>query len=358
MQNSSNLTYFEIIIPQLEDIYSIGSFVTTVVFLIPGWFLNFISMSIFLKKIFWTNTSMGYYYSISCLFSNLCVTIGIFNFFPYSFNQNFTLMNLAGCKLMWFFRNIALNTSVWFKAQATVDLAINTVYPKKFTWLRKTKNLIIVTLAMIVILVLIASINLFRFIEIENIDGIMIKKVCTLDDGLLEFFSFTFLISKASSLFLIISANVIIFKKVVISKKKLVHPTVHSTINHSITHTNSIENQSKTSKVSRTSRNKEFSFAFSLMTSNFIRFILTLPFLIVLIVQITVTFAVPSHPDLIVYISLLYGITNFGNYIYEAIEFYLMFSTNKIFKIEILKIILPKRVQSHSIIHDKTQSKI
>lgn len=105
---------------------------------------------------------------------------------------------------------------------------------------------------------------------------------------------------------------------------------------------------------------KEFSFAFSLIWANFLLLFCSIPFVVILLIQLTYAFN-PSPPaDMVKYYNLLYGIVVWGklvysliisyyikrlyfpikgNYIYDSLHFWINLATNKVFKQEVRRLL-------------------
>lgn len=122
-------------------------------------------------------------------------------------------------------------------------------------------------------------------------------------------------------------ANIIIIRKLVVSKK--------------------MSNSGISSK--------EFAFAVSLLCTNFLHTILVAPFLGILCVQLSYALEPNPPADFVAFANQLYSISNWGkidsnqkthkallecvfsigNYIYEAVPFYINLASNKVFRAEL-----------------------
>jgi hypothetical protein len=90
-------------------------------------------------------------------------------------------------------------------------------------------------------------------------------------------------------------------------------------------------NVSSTNRISST----EFYFAYSLIAQNFIFFIVTLPHVILSVIQIVNTFTIPTSQYATV-IDTILSLGSWGNYVFEAIPFFMNLTFNKIFRNEVL----------------------
>ncbi len=83
----SEISYYFMVLPSLQATYKTMNFYCTIFILFPAWVLNFVTACVFMRKQFWKNSTMGYYYTVYPLTCNLVVTIGILNFFPAAFKH-------------------------------------------------------------------------------------------------------------------------------------------------------------------------------------------------------------------------------------------------------------------------------
>lgn len=230
------------------------------------------------------------------------ISIGIINFLPVSFDNELTLVSVASCRVIWFFRIFFLNTNFLFQVQMSIDRALNVVYPKRFSWLVKSKlNLLMITSVIVVISALYASIHFFRYLEIDTTTSQAVNQttlsVCVLPGSLLSFFSFSFFLIRLICYLANLASNIQILRKLIHSKMHLAHETHH--------------------KLSQ----KEFAFACSIFSANAVQFFFMLPYLVVLLIQLVYSLTPNMSDSATLFVNQLYNITNLGNYIPVSFKF-------------------------------------
>lgn len=244
------MSYYLQTLPLLLDIYQKMNFWLSVTILIPGFVLNLMMAGIFTQKKFWT-TTMGYYFTLYPLLGNLAVAIGAVNFLAYSLGVDLTLSNYASCYIIWVCRLLFITGIQYFQVQVTLDRAVNVVYPRRFLWLTKTRNLSIITgLIYLILFVYSASSQSFRSIayttQTRNNVTVVLPTTCNYYSTPLIVNNILFCVIRTVGFVVCFLANLIIVKKLIDSKKSL---------------------HGSASRMSR----KQFYFASALMASNFIK---------------------------------------------------------------------------------------
>jgi hypothetical protein len=132
------------IVPLLQSILKGLNLYGAFCILIPGLILNSITTLVFLRKRFWTRTTMGFYYSISSGLSAGCAAAAIIAFLPAGFGNDIQLLSNGLCGFIWQIRVFFSFASCYYKIMITVNLTINTVYINRFPALQKIRNLAII----------------------------------------------------------------------------------------------------------------------------------------------------------------------------------------------------------------------
>ena len=226
-------------------------------------------------------------------------------------------MNLIS-KFLWFCRAQAVMGAGYFQILITLDRTLNILYYKRFKFLTKINNLVLLTVLMeIIVAVGINSIQFGRYhtykvsVDQQNMTQYQVTS-CAISNDLQIVGSFGSIFGR-----LIPSiANMIM-------NGLIIHALVRSKRNVSNNHRISV---------------KEYSFAFSLIAQNFIFFLLTLPQIILNILQIYSTFTNPSS----VYnsiITVVWSIVSVGIFIFESMHFFMQLAFNRIFRAEFKEIV-------------------
>lgn len=308
LTNATEINYYEAALPTMQAVYHMFCFYGTLVILVPGWFLNFATSAVFMRKRFWTSKcSMGYYYSIYPLASNAAgiptsirsiwvyitsfksVTMGFISFFPSAFGHNLLLASNASCRIIWYLKAFFVVGSVWLQVQISVDRAIHVLYPRRFCWLYNRWNLFKITCLIYLVSALFSITQLFRYVNPA-------RQTCDLPLRVEFFFDLANLIYRLASFTILFVTSFLIVQKLFESKR----------------------NASASNKLS----SKEYAFAFSLMTMNFILYICLTPFVVVQVIQIDALTRIDRVPSFYAeYVNMLFLLTDFGNIFYECLPF-------------------------------------
>jgi hypothetical protein len=316
---SMNVSFYAAILPSLQSFTKVINFYFTAVILLPGWLLNFLTAAVFMRKKFWERTTMGYFYTLNPLFCNLFVTIGILNFFPVSFGLDLTLISETTCRLIWFLRIFLGWIATFFQVQISVDLALNVVYPRKFPWLAKPRNLAKITAIIIIAVAFPPIITLYRHFvykttSLSDNTTVTIVTGCVFSSSLQFSFNVMLLSQRLLTFAMILTANVCIVRKLFNSKRGL-------------------KRGDRTT--GRSLSSKEYTFAFSLIGMNIVSLALVLPVSVVNVLQLSVALDPNSSSDYVAFISQLYSISTWGNYLFEGLLFYINFAFNRLFRAEL-----------------------
>lgn len=327
MNSTISPSYYTQALPGLQRVYRSMNLYLSIFILIPGWFLNFVLVGVYARKRFWrrsdTNSVLFYYYTIYPLICNLVVTIAILNFFPAAFGTDLTMVGQVEiCRLIWFLRLFLVIGAQYFEVQMTIDRTISIVYPRRFNWLSKIGNLVKLSLLVMLFASLAASLQLFRYYTyktlVVNNATVIVPAACVLSTTLLRAYNISNFFIRSSGFVIITISNFLIIRKLVHSKRMV----------------NARAGQSNAG-MSR----KEVSLAVSLLLGNFLHTLLVAPFIVLLCIQLTYTFKSDTPPDFAAFISQWYSISNWGNYIYEASQFYVSLAWNKVFRAELFGIL-------------------
>lgn len=242
---------------------------------------------------------MGYYYSVQPWISNAYILFGFVTFFSSSIGRDWTLISQTACTVTWCFRTVTVFSIQYFLVQMTVDRALNVLYPRRFLWLSRPRNLAKLTgLIFLVFSIYSVSLNMFRTITfvpvLQNGTRVMVPSSCTFQRAGQLGNNFSFIIIRISGLSLTFILNLAIIKRLLESKQNI-RKHRPSGSNNGMSH-------------------KELVFIVSLLSSNFIQLILWTPFLVLNTIQVAFTFN-PSlaSPQQASFINNLVSISRWGN---------------------------------------------
>lgn len=285
-------------------------FYSSLIVLFPALLLNLIAFLVFLRKKFWRNTTMGYFYSVYSFISMITVAVGILAYFPTSIDQDLAVKSKWSCKILWLARAQMVQTSSYFSVFMTLDRTLSIVFPRRFHFLGKYKHLVFITVMIILVVAGINMIHWWRYLVVIRTtfgNETTSCTMCTQSDSLLFFNSVGSLASRVIPLFSNLIMNVIIIRALVKSKIKFRRYYLSKT-----NVDNGIQKESRKSHLTT----KEYSFAISLLAMNFIYFVVTLPVVTLNLLQIyTYLNTVPTY--LVHLTTVLYSFTFWGNYFYD-----------------------------------------
>lgn len=339
MNSTAVVSYYVQALPVLQSVYKQMNFWLTILVLIPGVVLNLVMGSLFMRKRFWKSEhSIGYYYTVGPILSDACCIVGILNFFPLAFNSDLTLISEPTCKVIWYMRVFFVMGVEYFNVQMTIHRAVSIVYPRRFKWLTNPLNLAFITLFIYFVVSLYSLFQITRYFTYKTVvSGNMTTLVpasCRLSQWGIFFQNFSLFFLRSIGFLIILIANCVILKKLLESKKNFhrAPPSSSTAVTGSSHH-----QQSTMSK-------REFWFAVSLMSGNFVQIALVMPFFCVLVIQIAFTVNPNQPADVVAYSNVLYGIVNWGNYIFEALPFYINCLTNKVFRTELVRVFFKHKI--------------
>jgi hypothetical protein len=318
---NSTLVPVESIVPILQTVLKSFYLYSSIFILVPGFFLNTLTFLIFLRKKFWTRTTMGFYYCTSTAISQYCVVVGMLSFFPVAFNNDLLLISDWSCKIIWLFRTQGIVSSSYFQVFITVDLTLNTLYHNRFQFLKKYKNLALVTFLIQLVVALSNTAQFWRFVRSIPIGAtangtVIYSLVCILPPAANIYFQFVVITSRMVPAVSNFTLNFVIIYAVLKSKRAV------SSQQHQITA-------------------KDLSFAVSLVAQNFIFFVLTLPTWVIAAIQIRNTFTSPPA-DYANTVNLFFQYFSWSIYILQCMTFAMNYWFNKIFRAE-LRLVFSER---------------
>ena len=319
-QPSKPISYYAAVNPYLFSLMTSINLNMTYIVFFPGIVFNLLTAFVFWRKKFWHHSTVGFYYVTYSTACNLCLMSAVLVFYPSNFGANLNA-NQTLCQFISFLRFVCTYGYAWLEVQMTVDRAINIVYPRRFRWMTKPRNLGMIVAAIYLIVAAFSSLNFFRS-TVQNVTPSLMAgnatsrgpTICTLSNTLQSVYSMFNIIHRSSTFIIVFIANFVLIRRVFNSKKAL--------------------HKKSKNYLSR----KEFSFAFSLMSNNILNFILLLPSLIALILQFYAASAPDSSSDFISFTTSVFNITLAGNYIFAATPFFVNLAFNKLFRGALMKI--------------------
>jgi hypothetical protein len=302
------------IVPSLQSLLKTFNFYMSILVLFPGLVLNICTFVIFLRPKFWKRTTMGYYYSVSAALSTAAVCVGILNFFPAVYNNDLQLKSDFMCKLIWLARCQVIYGSGYFQILITLDLTLNTLYYRRFTFLTKVKVLAAMTFVIEALVAVSNSVHWGRYLKYTpngvNNGTVTYLTTCTMTSDLLITFSFEAILDRVIPSLSNLTMSFLIIRALIRSKRNM----------------------------NRTISAKELHFAYSLIAQNVIFFIITLPHVILSGMQLVNTFVQPTS-DYANVINVIYSFGSWGNYVFESIPFLMNLGFNKLFRAEVFSIL-------------------
>lgn len=186
--------------------------------------------------------------------------VGIIAFLPSSLGMNLT-QNLVSCIFFWVSRVGSLLGVEYFTVIMTIDRTLNILYPRRFIWLSKNKNLLMLSVTVyIVCLVYTFSTQSLRYMRftyqtVNNQTRLVSASCLYLSTPVGAAVNVSYCVMRILGFVVIQIANTFIVNKLLVSKK-----IVRRSSNNPITLTTSQRMSSK-----------EFYFCISLMSMNLIR---------------------------------------------------------------------------------------
>lgn len=277
-----------LLVANLQAALKVVHFYGSIFIIIPGLILNTFTFCVFLRKRFWKRTTMGFYFSIHALFSALADAVGLLAFLPAAFSYDLAAINDWSCRIIWYLRTQVLQYSGYFDLFITIDRTVNVLYPRRFTFLTKLKNLTLISVILWVVLMLVNLFQWWRYIAVSATGS----RSCAISTTLSAAQGFVSLIARVVPGVSSFVMNILMMRSLFKSKSQM---------------------RSREGREGALSK-KEYSFAVSLISMNFILIVLTLPNSIlnmVLIINLFVTF--PS--EFISLVNIIYSYSSWGNYL-------------------------------------------
>lgn len=278
---------------QVTSIYhalNLLSLYSTFIALVPGFFLNCFSVYVFARPRFSlrNRTSMGFFYTYQAALNSLSVLMGLSYYLPVAIGYDLTSKILIWCKIHWFFRTSFINASGLFTIFITIDRTMSTLYYHKFTCLKNKTTLSLIALSITVFSFGLSGIvNLWRYIK----PGSSSTSLCVLSQDLTIYFSIVVIIFRLLPTFTNLPMNFIIIKLFKDTKRAVMSRNV--------------------------SIYKESAFALSLIWQNFIFFCLTLPVVIVSMIQLTISIKGEANSSFGIEINILFLTLAWGTFYFE-----------------------------------------
>jgi hypothetical protein len=289
-------------------------FYSSLFLLLPGVLLSTFTLVVFMRKRFWNGTTMGFYYATStgiALYANI---LGLIAYFPASLNIDLQQQSDFACKIFWVLRPQGLFGSSYFQVFITLDRTLNSIYINRFLFLKKTRNLALIT---VIIQLAVAggnAIEWWRFVSHTQLNSSSSNssnstsdlKTCTLPRTLLIIYDLEAILSRVVPSFVNFILNIIIIRALFKSKKT----------------------------ASRAISSKDVTFASSLIAQNFIFTVVTMPHAVMSGLQLTVLLNEPTS-QYASEINILFNFGAFCSFAFEAMPFYMNIAFNKLFRSEL-----------------------
>lgn len=186
-----------------------------------GIIFNLIQILVYIRKKF-SLKSMSFYYIAIALNNVLILIITGVRFLAkidfYDFEENTRI----GCMLISYLERVVINASPWLNFLLTIDRLLFIIYPRKWTFLKKTKSVCII---IIVTYFSLCSLNATSFLIVKSINKLenqnILVKICSSTKVIslireVLCITFGFLLP----FFFMFNTNLLLIKKVMESRKK------------------------------------------------------------------------------------------------------------------------------------------
>jgi hypothetical protein len=311
-----NLTEISLAEPEItsssQRLFSTVTFFGTIFIAIPGLCLNVINLIIFRKGHF--NKGMKFFYTAQSTADFISLAFFIPAFFPISFNKDWSTYSSLLCKFSWFMRRYLGTITSWFQVLTTFDRAVSIICSTYYKRLLSRRNMWTMVISTIVLLFIGNSSNFlyYQTIAINNASNssqVIFAYACTVSD--------------IQSYYVNISTIVI---------RSIAPFGVMFTLNILLT----CSLRRKRKKVNKT-KNREFNFAFAVISTNYIFLLLNTPLTVFQIYDIMFHFLDYEHLFILRFYQTSAAILV---YFYQAYNFILYFTFNKLFRQEFFTLIL------------------
>lgn len=308
----TNLTF---LVSSLQSVSKSINFYGSIFILIPGFFMNTFCFFFFLRKKFWSrNLKMGFFYSLDCLFCQWGVIVCLLIFFPATLGFDITTKSNTWCRLLFLARYQCLQVNAYFYVLATLERTISVLNRRAISIFAKYRYLTVLVICIWIVVALLNGINWWRYVSVSSkVVGNVTTYTyaCTGARVVLIETSFAIVLSRFLPPAANLTMNTMIIIALVKSKKRVGN------------------------KGNKSLSRKEYYFALSLLANNFIFIVLTFPSAILVVFSVC-NYFVPTSPDWINFITVLFNISTWGNFIYISLPFFNNLAFNKIFRSELL----------------------
>jgi hypothetical protein len=265
---------------------------------------------------------MGFYYGTSVAMSALVTIVGILAFLPVAYKNDLSLQSDLLCQLLWHARFQVIGGVAYHQMLITTDLMLKTVYPSRFLFLKKWKNVAVLAIAVQLIVAVSDTTQWWRYVKSTPVTTTALNTSnetttsyslsCTLPSAPSVVSSFTAIVNRVLTSGYNACLSVVIIQKVIRSRRS-VDPT-------------------------KKLPGRLINFAVSLVAQNAIFFVMTLPHVISSTLQIVNTLTGKTG-DFVNMVNVAYNFCVWGGYLYEAFPFFMNLAFNKLFRGEISAIL-------------------
>jgi hypothetical protein len=344
---NSSTSSASLALADLQATLKVFELYSSIFVLIPSLILSSFTLVVFTRKRFWHNTTMGFYYSTSTLMSIFAIIVGLLVFFPPAFGYDLHFQSDNVCKLLWILRPQAIFGAGYFQILITLDRTLNSIYYNRFPFLKKIKNLVLITLAIEVAVAVGNAIEWFRFrkytpVVVANNGANSTQTTytvsCTLTTDMLTAYNFEAIFSRVIPSVVNLCLNLIIIRVLLKSRRNVA--------NHDRSKGNSGGGGGGGLSV------KDKQFTYSLIAQNFIFTVVTMPHVVLSGMQIREQFNEPGSPNALL-VNVMFSFGVWCSHAFEALPFLMNLGFNKMFRAELedmcLSIIGKRRTTNTSI---------
>ena len=135
---------------------------------------------------------MGFYNIFISVFNMICLAYGLLIYFPVTIGQpDLTTVSNNNCILINLIGRISIHMSSWINVMISLDRMLCITYRNKFLYLKGKRNICLIIFAMLLVIVILNSPNLFLRVVTRtdnstwNQTGVSISSICSSDDGII-----------------------------------------------------------------------------------------------------------------------------------------------------------------------------
>lgn len=271
-----NVSIFVRSLPQMRLIYQRMLYWVPLTVLLPGIVLNTLMACVFTRKRFWKNTTMGFYYTVHPICSNIAL-VSLYILFHQTLNYNLNILKIVGmvaflpsalginltsdlisCNFLISMRVVSIVGVEYFTVMMTIDRMVNILYPRRFPWLSKTRNLFKMTIGVYIVVFIygFATQSLrsmtYTYVTVNNTTQVATATCNYLSNTVAASVNVSVCLVRVGGFVIIQIANTFIVRRLVVSKRVLRSSNLTPGNNQRIS-------------------SKEFYFCMSLMAYNLIR---------------------------------------------------------------------------------------